>query len=148
MTTSTSTFQSRKRLYIHKCPLVCLSVTKTHQQLEIIILHHSFFILPHSSFIIHSSFIHPSFILHSSFIHFTAFKLLSLLPYNQAFKISPASFKEPQIRSKLLHRNVSPHFRILRPSRIRWCMSWGNEKNLVALNFALKTDSHVLLSTL
>ena len=70
------------------------------------------------------------------------------LPYNQASKISPASFKDPQIRSKLLHRNVSPHFRILRPSRIRWCMSWGNEKNLVALNFALKTDSHVLLSTL
>merc|ERR1719270_2065632 len=95
MTTSTSTFQSRKRLYTHKCPLVCLSVTKTPQQLEIIILHHSFFILQHSSFILHhhSSFIHPSssfiilhhpsssfvilhhpsssfFILHSSFLNF------------------------------------------------------------------------------
>ena len=49
-------FQSRKRLYIHKCLSVCLSVShKTHQQLEIIIIQHS------------------------SFLHFAAFKLFSLL---------------------------------------------------------------------
>ena len=66
------------------------------------------------------------------------------LPYNQAFKISPASFKDSQIRSKLLHRNFSPHFRILRPSRIRWYMSWTTENILGALNFALKMDGHVL----
>ena len=66
------------------------------------------------------------------------------LPYNQAFEISPASFKDPQIRSKLLHRNVSPHFRILRPSRIRWYMSWTTGNILDALNFALKMDGHVL----
>ena len=30
------------------------------------------------------------------------------LPYHQASRIPPASFKDPQIRSKLLHRNVSP----------------------------------------
>ena len=66
------------------------------------------------------------------------------LPYNQAFKISPASFKDPQIRSKLLHRNVSPHFRILRPSRIRWYMSRGTGNILCALNFAFKTDGHIL----
>ena len=33
-------FQSRKRLYNHKCLLVCLSVIKTPQQLEIIIKSH------------------------------------------------------------------------------------------------------------
>ena len=69
---------------------------------------------------------------------------LLFLPYNQASKISPASFKDPQIRSKLLHRNVSPHFRILRPSRIRWYMSWTTGNILDALNFALKMDGHVL----
>ena len=66
------------------------------------------------------------------------------LPYHQASRIPPASFKDPQIRSKLLHRNVSPHFRILRPSRIRWYMSWGTGNILGALNFALKMDGHVL----
>ena len=54
-----------KRLYIHKCLFVCLtvsqSVTETSQQLEIIILHHSSFI-----------------ILHSFFIQFATFKLFSL----------------------------------------------------------------------
>ena len=52
-------FQSRKRLYIHKCPsvrsFVRLLVTETLQQLEIIIFHHSSFNLHHSSFILHHS---------------------------------------------------------------------------------------------
>jgi len=66
-------FQSRKRLYNHKCLFVRLSVRpsvcKTPQQLEIIILHpSSFFIHPSSYFII----------LHSSFLHFATFKLFSL----------------------------------------------------------------------
>ena len=58
-------FQSRKRLYNHKCLFVRPSVCKTPQQFEIIIPHHSTFILHHSSFILHhpsSFFIHPSFI--------------------------------------------------------------------------------------
>ena len=47
-----SVFQSRKRLYNHKCPSICpSSVCKTPQQLDIIILHHSSFILHHPSFI-------------------------------------------------------------------------------------------------
>ena len=54
-------FQSQKRLYIHKCPFVHLSVKETPQQLEIIILHHS-----SSTFII----------LHSSFLNFATFKLV------------------------------------------------------------------------
>ena len=44
-------FQSRKRLYIHKCPFVCPSGSKTHQKLEIIIFHPSSFIIHHSSLI-------------------------------------------------------------------------------------------------
>ena len=64
-----------KRLYILKCLSVSLSVhlsvIETPQQLEIIILHLSFFILPYSSFIL------PSFILHS-FLHFVTFRLFSL----------------------------------------------------------------------
>ena len=48
-------FQSRKRLYIHKCLFVCPLVTETLQQLAIIIIHHSSFNLHHSSFILHHS---------------------------------------------------------------------------------------------
>ena len=67
-------FQSQKRLYIHKCcPSICLSSKPLN-------------ILKSSSFIIHpSTFIilhHPSssfIILHSSFLHFVTFKLFSLL---------------------------------------------------------------------
>ena len=66
------------------------------------------------------------------------------LPYNQASKVSPDSFKDPQIRSKLIYRNVSPHFRILRPSRIKWYMSWGTGNILGAFYLALKMDGHVL----
>ena len=49
-----SNFQSRKQLYNRKCLSVCPSVCKTPEQLEIIILNHS-------SFLIHPSFILPSF---------------------------------------------------------------------------------------
>ena len=66
------------------------------------------------------------------------------LPYNQPSNISPASFKDPQIRSKLIYRNVSPHFRILRPSRIWWYMSWGTGNIPGAFNIVLKMDGHVL----
>ena len=58
-------FQSRKGLQNHKCLFIRLSVNKTPQQLEIIILHLSSYILHHPSFILHqpsSFFIHPSFI--------------------------------------------------------------------------------------
>ena len=51
---TSTTFQSRKRLYNHICLFVRSSVCKTHQQLEIIILHHSSFITHHSSFILPS----------------------------------------------------------------------------------------------
>ena len=72
-------FQSRKQLYNHKCPSVCLSVSLSAKPLNslksssFIILHSSFIILHHpsSSFIIHPStfFIHPSSnIHHPSFI--------------------------------------------------------------------------------
>ena len=62
------------------------------------------------------------------------------LPYNQASKVSPDSFKDPQIRSKLIYRNC----RILRPSRIKWYMSWGTGNILGAFYLALKMDGHVL----
>ena len=61
--------------FTNVCSSVSLSGSKTPQQLEIIILHHSSLILHHSSCIIlYSSFI----ILHSSFLHFATFKLFSL----------------------------------------------------------------------
>ena len=66
-------FQPWRRLYIHKCPFVCLTICKTPQQLEIIIIHQLSVISLHSSFII----------LHSSFLHFATFKLFSLLCLNQ-----------------------------------------------------------------
>ena len=66
------TFQSQKRLYIHKCPFVhpsvSLSGSKTLQQLKSFIFHHPTFIFHHSSFILHSSFIPSSFFIHPSFI--------------------------------------------------------------------------------
>ena len=79
--------QSRKQLYIHKCPsvsqLVSQSVTKTPQPLRI---NHS--TLPPSSFIIlyhaSSSFInlpHPSTFF--NILHFATFKLFSLFCLNQ-----------------------------------------------------------------
>ena len=97
-------FQSRKRLYNHKCLFVRLSVRPSAKPLNSLksssfIFHHSPFIIFHSSFIIiyssfiniyssfiiiHSSFIilHSSFIiLHSSFLHFATFKLFSLFWY-------------------------------------------------------------------
>ena len=68
--------------------LVCSSVCKTPQHLEIIILHHSTFNLHHSTFNLHHSTFnlhHSSFILHlsfiilpSSFLHFATFKLSRL----------------------------------------------------------------------
>ena len=61
-----SLFSREKQLYNHKCLFVSSSVGKTPQQLEIIILYHSTFILH---------------ILHSSFLHFATFKLYSLLPW-------------------------------------------------------------------
>ena len=61
-------FQSRKRLYNHKCPFVRLSVisqnpsTAWNHHTASFIFHHSSFILHHSSFILHhSSFILPSY---------------------------------------------------------------------------------------
>ena len=50
-------FLSQKQLYIHKCLLVSPSITKTHQQLEIINLHHSSFLIPPPPF----TYILPSF---------------------------------------------------------------------------------------
>ena len=89
-------FQSRKGLQNHKCLFIRLSVNKTPQQLEIIILHLSSFIL-HSSFIIlHSSFIHPSFI--SRLLSFSAcliFKSRFWLGYICVFRqpLSQTSWK-------------------------------------------------------
>ena len=60
-------FQSRKRLYIHQCPLVRQSVRK--QNPSTAWNHH------HSSFIILYS---PFIILHSYFLHIATFKLFSL----------------------------------------------------------------------
>ena len=59
--------------YNHKCLFVHPSISKTTQQLEIIILHHLCFIILYSSFII---------ILNSSFLHFATFKLFSLFGCN------------------------------------------------------------------
>ena len=56
---ASNTFQSQKQLYNHKCLFMRLSVSKTHQQLEIIILHLSSFIFHPSSVILH----HLSFLL-------------------------------------------------------------------------------------
>ena len=70
--TKTVIFQSRKRLYIHKCPSVRLSVRQSvsHRNPSTAWNHHP------SSFILHpSTFI----ILHLSFLHFATFKLFSLL---------------------------------------------------------------------
>ena len=58
-------FQSWKQLYNHKCLSVCSSITKTPQQLEMIILHPSSLIFHPSSFILHHS---SSFLIHLSFI--------------------------------------------------------------------------------
>ena len=78
-------FQSQKRLYNHKCPSVCssvwLSVLKTPEQLEIIILHQSSFILHHSSFILHH--------LQSSFLHFATLKLFSLFWFHEKWWFWP-----------------------------------------------------------
>ena len=65
-------------------------------------------------------------------------------PFFLPSKVSPDSFKDPQIRSKLIYRHVSPHFRILRPSRIKWYMSWDTGNILGAFYLALKMDGHVL----
>ena len=63
------------------CLSVCPSISKTPQQQEIIIIHHSY-----SIFII----------LHSSFLHFVTFKLLSLFtkqcPFTWNFAIQPKKF--------------------------------------------------------
>ena len=54
-------FQSWKQFYIHKCPLVCLSVHLEAKPLNSQ-KSTSFIIQPSSFIILHSSFIHPSFI--------------------------------------------------------------------------------------
>ena len=78
MTAATNhNFQSRKRLYNHKCPSVRLSVhlSVRHKSKPLNSLKSSFFIIHSSSFLI----LHSSFnILHSSFLHFATFKLFSL----------------------------------------------------------------------
>ena len=63
-------FQSRKRLYNHKCLFVCPSVRSSAKP---------FNSLNSSSFIIHTSSL---IILHSSFLHFATFKLFSLFSSN------------------------------------------------------------------
>jgi len=74
---TTGSFQSRKRLYINKCPFVRLSVS--HRNLSTAWNHHP------SSFFIHP----PSF-----YLHFATFKLFSL--FNEEFKVSgPKSIQNP-----------------------------------------------------
>ena len=110
------------------CLFVCLSISKTPQQLEIIILHHSSFILHPSSFFIHPSsfFIYSSssfIILHSYFLHFATFKLFSLFMYIWFLFSIEANYNwrpvhvwpllpltEMYIPQKILTRKISSHF--------------------------------------
>ena len=46
---------------------------------------------------------------------------------------------------KLTHRNVSPHFRILRPSRIRGNMCWGAKICPQASNMVMKVIGKVCM---
>ena len=49
---------------------------------------------------------------------------------------------------KLTHRNVSPHFRILRPIRIRGNMCWGAKISLQAWNVVMKVSGEVCMPDL
>ena len=71
------------QLQMSFCLSFCSFVIKIPQQLEIIILHHSFLIILHASFIIiHSSFtIHSSLFIHPSFI----LRLLTFSACSQSF---------------------------------------------------------------
>ena len=64
------------------------------------------------------------------------------------FKFYPVPQKQPQLWSKSTHRNVSPHFRILRPRAIKQNMVQGAENSLRTSNMALKLIGHVYLSRL
>ena len=64
------------------------------------------------------------------------------------FKFYPVPQKQPQLWSKSTHRNVSPHFRNLRPRPIKQNMFWGAENSQWTSNMALKLIDHVYLSWL
>ena len=92
-------------------PFVCLSVFKTPQQLEIIILHDSSFTLHHSSFILHHS--------SSFYLHFATFKLFSLFYFllkieknslqNRNMSQIETPKKSPRQPPKLLRMQANSH---------------------------------------
>ena len=93
------------------CLLVWQLVTKTPQQLEIIILHHSSFILHHPS----SFFIHPSFI--SRLLSFSACLFRKANQYQSQFLsgmleglLNESWQQDPMLLSNLLFR-VKPNWR-------------------------------------
>ena len=99
-------FQSRKRLYIHKCPsvrsFVCPSVTKPLNSLKSssFILHHSSFIIHHSSFFIHPSFISQLLSFSACFTTIT----ISIIHYSICL-LNPVIFLWNEIIPQTCHYN-------------------------------------------